>query len=93
MKLLFDQNLSEQLVMLLDDLFPESTHVKTVGLETGTDAEIWDYAHQNDYFIVSKDIDFRNRSLLHGYPPKVIWIRIGNCSTSVIEYTLRKHFP
>ena len=78
--------------MLLADLFPNSTHVKTIGLVTATDTELWDYAHDNDYFIVSKDSDFRNRSVIHGYPPKVIWIRIGNCSTSAVEHSLRNHF-
>ena len=92
MKLLFDQNLSDQLVVLLTDLFPNSTHVKTIGLGTATDIELWDYARDNDYCIVSKDTDFRNRSVIHGYPPKVIWIRIGNCSTSAVEHKLRRHF-
>ena len=77
---------------LLADLFPNSTHVKTIGLDTATDTELWDYARDNDYLIVSKDTDFRNRSVIHGYPPKVIWIRIGNCSTSAVEYNLREHF-
>ncbi|MDE0089222.1 MAG: DUF5615 family PIN-like protein [Candidatus Poribacteria bacterium] len=85
MKLLFDQNLSDQLVALLADLFPDSTHVKTIGLDTATDVELWNYARENDYFIVSKDTDFRNRSVIHGYPPKVIWISIANCSTSAVE--------
>ncbi len=78
--------------MLLADLFPNSIHVKTIGLDIATDTELWDYARDNNYFIVSKDIDFRNRSVIHGFPPKVIWIRIGNCSTSVIEQNLRQHF-
>ena len=78
--------------MLLADLFPNSTHVKTIGLDTATDTELWNYARDNDYFIVSKDADFRNRSVVHGYPPKVIWVRIGNCSTSTVEYNLRKYF-
>ncbi len=77
--------------MLLADLFPNSTHVKTIGLGTATDTELWDYARDNDYFIVSKDTDFRNRSVIHGYPPKVIWIRLGNCSTSAVEQNLRRH--
>ena len=77
---------------LLADLFPNSTHVKTIGLGTATNIELWDYARDNDYFIVSKDTDFRNRSVIHGHPPKVIWIRIGNCSTSAVEHNLRKYF-
>ena len=92
MKLLFDQNLSDQLVNQLADLFPNSIHVKTIGLNTATDTELWDYARDNDYLIVSKDTDFRNRSVIHGCPPKVIWIRKGNCSTSAVESNLRRHF-
>ena len=31
--------------------------------------------------IVSKDEDFHRLSVLQGPPPKVIWVRLGNCST------------
>lgn len=76
----------------LADLFPNSTHVKTIGLNEAADAELWVYARDNDYLIVSKDTDFRNRSVIHGYPPKVIWLRLGNCSTNTFEQNLRKHY-
>jgi predicted nuclease of predicted toxin-antitoxin system len=49
-----------------------------------TDAEIWNYAKQQDYIIVSKDDDFRQRSFLSGAPPKVVWINVGNAGTSII---------
>jgi predicted nuclease of predicted toxin-antitoxin system len=39
--------------------------------------------------IVSKDGDFHQRSFVRGPPPKVIWIRRGNCTTSEIEQILR----
>ena len=93
MKLLFDQNLSDQLVPRLANLFPDSVHAKTIGLGTATDAELWDYARNNNYLIVSKDVDFSNRSAVHGHPPKVIWLRLGNCSTSTVEDSLRNHYP
>ena len=92
MKLLFDQNLSDQLVTQLADLFPNSVHVKTVGLDNAADTELWNYARDNDLFIVSKDADFSNRSAIHGFPPKVIWLRLGNCPTSVVENNLRKRY-
>jgi len=41
--------------------------------------------------IVTKDADFQERSLIAGAPPKVIWIRRGNCSTSDIQTILRRH--
>lgn len=91
MKLLFDQNLSDRLVVLLSDIFPNSSHVKKAGLARADDSEIWDYAKQNGYSIVSKDSDFHQLSFVFGSPPKVIWINIGNCSTKEIENKIRSY--
>jgi predicted nuclease of predicted toxin-antitoxin system len=44
MKLLFDENLSPQLVPLLNDLFPDSIHVRDVGLKAADDPVVWKYA-------------------------------------------------
>jgi predicted nuclease of predicted toxin-antitoxin system len=90
-KLLLDQNLASRLVRLLADLYPGSVHVRDVGLASADDAAVWEYAKQNALMIVSKDGDFHQRSFLYGHPPKVIWIRRGNCSTAVIERMLRDH--
>ena len=65
-------------------------HVREVGLRDASDATIWDYAARNGFAIVSKDADFRQRSFLHGHPPKVIWVRLGNCPPTEIERLLRK---
>jgi predicted nuclease of predicted toxin-antitoxin system len=92
MKLLFDQNLSPRLVNSLLDLFPNSNHVFPLGLDCSTDTEIWEYARLNDFVLVTKDADFGDMSLLRGFPPKVIWVRRGNCSTSDIENILRSNF-
>ncbi len=40
MKLLFDQNLSPRLPRLLSDLYPDSIHVREVGLKDATDTTI-----------------------------------------------------
>jgi len=92
MKLLLDQNLSPRLVHWLADLYPNSIHVAQVELDRSLDQEIWDYARQHDYIIVTKDVDFSEFSILQGFPPKVIWIRRGNCSTQDIEIILRENF-
>lgn len=70
--LLFDQNLSPRLVKRLADLYPDSTHVDTLGFGSSSDREIWDFARINDYVIVTKDADFGELSVLRGVPPKVI---------------------
>jgi len=90
-KLLFDQNLSPRLVKALVDLYPGSIHVRDVGLQTALDEAVWEYAARHGLSIVSKDTDFHQRSFLFGAPPKVIWVRRGNCSTSDIEAILRAH--
>ena len=91
MKLLFDQNLSDRLVKALAMEFPDSAHIRHLGMDRATDGPVWDYARKNGYVIVSKDSDFHQRSFLYGHPPKVIWIRRGNCSTATIEVMLREH--
>jgi predicted nuclease of predicted toxin-antitoxin system len=92
MKLLLDQNLSSKLVERLIDLYPGSTHVDAVGLGDAPDGAVWDYAKSNRFAIVSKDSDFADRSVLDGAPPKIVWIRIGNCRTSDVEKLLRSQF-
>ena len=92
MKLLFDENLSPRLAVRLADLFPASTHVREVGLRAADDPVVWDYARRNDFLIVSKDADMHDLSLLFGDPPKVIWLRLGNCSTTQVENLLRREF-
>lgn len=90
MKLLLDQNLSRKLVPKLEKIFPDSSHVYIVGLQMASDEEIWLYAKKRNYIIVTQDSDFYERSLLFGYPPKIIWIRTGNTSTENIAYLLKK---
>ena len=89
MKLLLDENLSDRIVEALAELFGECNHVRRVGLAAATDNAVWSYARQNDFAIVSKDSDFHQRVLLEGPPPKVIWIRRGNCQTTDILQILR----
>ncbi len=89
MKLLFDQNLSHRLVGQLIAEFPESGHVRDLGMATSTDSDVWAYAAANRFVIVSKDTDFQQRALLFGHPPKVIWVRLGNCTTAAVEALLR----
>lgn len=91
MKLLFDQNLSERLVAALAGEYPDSVHVRQVGLARADDEQVWRYAERLGLTIVSKDADFHHRSLVRGHPPKVVWVRRGNCSTRDVEELLRRH--
>lgn len=82
--LLFDENLAARLVVALTPLYPGSLHVRDVGLAPASDRAIWQYAREHGFVIVTKDEDFHRLSVLNGGPPKVIWVRLGNCSTNDI---------
>jgi predicted nuclease of predicted toxin-antitoxin system len=77
---------------LLDDLFPDSNNVFPLGLDKTEDSRVWEYAKTNGFILVTKDDDFGDISILQGFPPKVIWIRRGNCTTAEIEKILRNNF-
>lgn len=66
-------------------MFPGSVHVRDAGLARAADAAVREYARDRGLTIVSKDSDFRQASFVWGPPPKVIWIRRGNCTTADID--------
>ena len=92
MRLLFDENLSPKLPNRLSDLFPDSLHIRDVDMKATIDPIVWDFAKDNNLMIVSKDADMHDLSLVLGNPPKVIWLRLGNCSTRQVEDVLRRDF-
>ena len=89
MKLLFDENLSAELPRLLANVFPDSAHLRDIGLKGSDDSEVWEFAREKGYAIVTKDDDFSALSVLRGSPPKLIMIRLGNCPTRDVERLLR----
>lgn len=89
MKVLLDHNLSPRLVSRLADVFDEVEHVLFAGLERAADEGVWEYARQRGLIIISKDSDFSELSIWRGFPPKVIWLQIGNCTTAQVETVLR----
>ena len=91
MKLLFDENLSPKLPRLVATLFPDSAHVRECGLLGQADEDVWEYARANGFTIVSKDSDFQQRSLLYGHPPKLVWLRIGNCTRPQLVQLMTSH--
>jgi predicted nuclease of predicted toxin-antitoxin system len=53
---------------------------------------VWQHAKDDHLIIVSKDSDLHQRSFMFGHPPKLVWIRLGNCSTADVERLLRRRF-
>ncbi|MES1198918.1 MAG: DUF5615 family PIN-like protein [Pseudomonadota bacterium] len=89
MRLLFDQNLSHRLCRLLDDAFPQSSQVKSAGLDQASDEVIWTFAQREGFAIVTLDADFADIAALRGPPPKVIWLRCGNQPMRAVERLIR----
>ena len=85
MRLLFDENLSPKLSVLLQDLYADSKHMEECGLGKADDSVIWAYARDQGFIIVTKDFDFYQRSVAYGAPPKVIWLQLRNCTTAQIQ--------
>ncbi|HEY1613600.1 MAG TPA: DUF5615 family PIN-like protein [Rhizomicrobium sp.] len=93
MKLLLDENLSRRLIPLLQESFPGTSQVTMLGLERAPDREIWQFAKENGFAIVTSDADFEELSVLLGPPPHVIWLKGMNASKPEILNLLIKHRP
>lgn len=91
MRLLFDEQLSEELSILLRDVFPDALHLRLIGAGGSPDSTVWQLAKKRECLLVTKDEDFHRLSILQGAPPKVVWIRRGNCATEDIARLLRQH--
>lgn len=46
--------------------------------------EIWKYAKESKFTIVTFDADFFDLSNFKGHPPKIIWLRFGNTKTDFL---------
>ena len=91
-RLLLDENLAPALARRLADLDPGSAHVRELGLAMADDEVVWHHAGAQGFVIATKDDDFRQRSMLRGAPPQVIWLRLGNCRTDDVEAVLRARY-
>ena len=58
MKLLFDHNLSPRLLNRLNDLFPGSNHIYMLEMDQADDRDVWAYARNNDFTIITRDSDY-----------------------------------
>jgi predicted nuclease of predicted toxin-antitoxin system len=94
--LLLDENLSPKLPARLKGILPsdaplEIKHVLHVGLDNDEDTQIWKFAKQEGYTIITKDKDYLDFAQRCGHPPKVILLTIGNCRLAEQENHLKKN--
>ena len=84
MKPLLDENRSRRIVPTLQEAYPGSTQVILEGLERAGDRAIWDFAKSGGFTIVTKDDDFLGLLSLLGYPPKIVFLALGNTTNEQI---------
>lgn len=93
MTFIIDENLSWRLIRLMSDEFPGIQHVNQCNLERADDHAVWAFAKTNQLALLSKDDDMRELVQANGPPPKLVWLKLGNVSTSEIARTLKAHAP
>jgi len=91
-KLLFDNNIFHRVIARIEDVFPNANHVMLENLDEVSDEKVWFFARSHDYTIVTKDSDFNDLAIFRGVPPKIIWLKIGNCKVAHIEKILRDNY-
>ncbi len=85
MKLLFDQNISPKIIKQLPLEILECQQVRFVGLEDKSDNEIFDFAKEKGFALVTFDADFVDLNALRGTPPKIIYLNTGNLTTQKVS--------
>jgi len=94
MKILLDANISHKLCNKLKTIFGECDHVDLIGINVpAQDIDIWKYAKDNKYIIITKDEDFMNFLEIKGFPPKIVLLRTGNSSSKALMELLEKIKP
>ncbi len=89
MRILLDENLSFKLESKLKSVFPNLIHVSDIGLQGREGNNIFEFARNNSFdAIITNDEDYYWLSLLKGFPPKIIWLRLGNMTTENVVLTL-----
>jgi predicted nuclease of predicted toxin-antitoxin system len=89
LRFIIDENISWRLKKLLPhwEILPVNEIAQAARL---SDLSIWQFAKSNRYQILTFDEDFSELQNLYGFPPKIIWLRIGNTSTNHIASLLLK---
>jgi predicted nuclease of predicted toxin-antitoxin system len=64
--------------------------VDLLNLKGCADLDLYEYAGEHGYVMVSKDDDFYELALKNAHPPKVVVLRVGNVTTAEIERILRE---
>ncbi len=82
MRFLIDTQLPRELARRLNQDGYEAVHVLELSLANCPDNDLWHWAGIHDAAIVTKDEGFAEWVLVGRAGPRVIWLRIGNCTNA-----------
>ena len=87
--LLIDENLPTRLAGALGI---HAVHATLLGAQP-TDEALWLHARQENLVSLTRDADFFNMLVMHGSPPKVVWLRAGNLRRAELEVLMVRSWP
>jgi predicted nuclease of predicted toxin-antitoxin system len=92
MKFIVDAQLPPALARFLTDKGEDVIHVLDVAMMESSDSEIWERAVKDNLVIITKDEDFQIRASVSTIFPKIVWVRIGNCSRKELLNYFEHHW-
>lgn len=93
MKFLLDAHLPPVLARVMTREGFEVVHVAELEMNGVADPDIWNYAQEKHYVVISKDEDFLRYRRNDDDEPRFIWVRTGNCKNRELIDTLIQHLP
>lgn len=92
-RLLLDENLSETILRTISNTYPGSAHVRLALRAGATDEEVWRFARDQGFVLVTRDEDFERLSAMRGAPPTVVWLALHTPATLRSRRSFMPHAP
>ena len=93
MKFLVDNQLPPALADFLRARGEEAQHVLELGFDRASDQELWFFAQQHGWIVISKDGDFLHLAKRATGSARLLWIRFGNCRILALLTAFEKLWP
>ena len=93
MRFLLDEHLPTGLATLISQLGSQAVHVKTEGLLSASDGDLWTLAASLDATVISKDSDFLALARRDRRRAGLIHLNLGNISNRDLYVVFRAGWP
>lgn len=93
MRFLIDAQLPPALAAQLREIGHDARHVNMIGLGSAADMLIWNHAASEGEVLLTKDEDFAELSRRDPGGPAIVWIRIGNTTSTALWRALEPILP